>query len=68
MGHGQLVKTLITSHIVLSLNFAYLYIFSCISNKVNMRGSKKFCQRGSNFDNFFLKVDEGERGINQMPL
>ena len=24
-----------------------------------MRGSRKFCQRGSNFDNVFLKVDEG---------
>ena len=24
-----------------------------------MRGSRKFCQRGSKFDNFFFLVDEG---------
>ena len=24
-----------------------------------MRGSRKFCQMGSNFDNFFFVVDEG---------
>ena len=28
-----------------------------------MRGSKKFCQRGSDFDNFFL-VDEGREDPN----
>ena len=34
-----------------------------ISNCINMRGSRKFCQRGSNFDNVFLfflhVIDEG---------
>ena len=24
-----------------------------------MRGSRKFCQRGSNFDNIFFSVDKG---------
>ena len=27
-----------------------------------MRGSRKFCQRRSNFDNVFFKVDEGREG------
>ena len=30
---------------------------------VAMRGSRKFCQRGSNFDNVFL-VDEGREDQN----
>ena len=29
-----------------------------------MLGSKKFCQRGSNFDNFFFLVDEGRKDPN----
>ena len=28
-----------------------------------MRGSRKFCQRGSNFDNIFL-IDEGREDLN----
>ena len=27
-----------------------------------MRGSRKFCQRGSNFATFIFKVDEGREG------
>ena len=32
-----------------------------------MRGSRKVCQRGSNFDNVF-NVLRGERGSKQLPL
>ena len=32
-------------------------------NKTFIRGSRKFCQRGSNFDNFFL-FDEGKNDTN----
>ena len=40
-----------------------LYCFSV--KKVYMRGSRKFCQRGSNFDNvFYFKFDEGRKGPN----
>ena len=40
-----------------------------ISNCINMRGSRKFCQRGSNFDNVFLffflhVIDEGREDPN----
>ena len=33
-----------------------------ISN--HMRGSRKFCQRGSNFDNVFFQFDEGRKDTN----
>ena len=44
------------------------YIF-VIRNKreVVMRGSRRFCRRGSNFDNFFLILMRGEERI-QMSL
>ena len=34
-----------------------------------MRKSRKFCQRGSNFDNvFFFSVDEGKGGSKYQPF
>ena len=37
-----------------------LAVYSFSGNVMTMRGSRKLCQRGSNFDNFFL-VDKGGR-------
>ena len=33
-----------------------------------INGSRKFCQRGSNFDNFFFKFDEGRWRFAGVPM
>ena len=38
-----------------------MHLSSPLPTVAAMRGSRKFCQSGSNFDNFLLKLLRGER-------
>ena len=44
---------ILNNHLMIQIGDTFLYTIFIGIHIIHMRGSRKFCQRGSNFDNFF---------------